>query len=149
MEKRRNGAIKKYTEGNFNYEIGTIDNQTPIGVYIFSSTWVRLKKTIDTRTKSILSKQLKAEVFDCINGYFKPNFILDLQLPESNTRGDLQFLNIEVTLYQNELSGLTFRDDDDLQYYLMQLNEIITNVIESKDYWDCQESRKEKLSLIC
>lgn len=149
MEKRRNGAIKKYSEGNFNHEIGTINNHTPIGVYIYSSTWVRFNQTINTKTKSILTKKLKLEVFDCIKDYFKPNFILDLQLPESNTRGDLQFLNIEVTLYQNELSGVSFRNDEPLQYYLMQLNEIITNVIESQDYWDCLESRKEKLSIIC
>ena len=149
MEKRRNASINKYSEGNFNYEIGTIDNHNPIAVYIFSSTWVKFNQTINTRTKSILTKKLKAEVFDCIKDYFKPNFILDLQLPESNTRGDLQFLNIEVTLYQNKLSGVSFRNDDDLQYYLMQLNQIISDLIELQDYWDCLESRKEKLSIIC
>ena len=143
MEKRRNASINKYSEGNFKYEIGTIDNHNPIAIYIFSSTWVRFNETIDTRTKSILSKQLKAEVFDCIKDYFKPSFILDLQLPDTaNNKGDLQFLNIEVTLYQNKLSGLTFRNDEPLQYYLSQINEIISNLIESQDYWDCETKSK-------
>lgn len=127
---------------------GTVDSKELKSVYVNIQTWVEPKSEFErtNRVVSNFNREIKQSISNNMDkDFFKPNFILDLDLRHSGILlGKKSFMNLEITLYLNE-TNIDFKNILLKKNIDSLVKDLYSEIIHNNKYFDFKTSKKEKV----